>query len=119
MSKMPNVVVVPAWCQQTRRLFGVRMEEKSPSHWEGTWAFAMKDKAAAREGYDKTELRGSFELGAAYPGCPHCKSDSLFKCDCGKVTCWDGQTERVTCGWCSAIMNLEGTVDSLSAGTDR
>src|SRR5205823_6141249 len=83
-----------------------------------TWAFAMKEAAARREGYDQGEIHGTLGFDASYPGCPHCGAHGLLKCShCGKVGCWDGQEGTMTCPWCGATGRLGGTIDRL--GADR
>jgi len=53
--------------------------------WRGTWAFSLKeDFRQARKDIDRDEIRGSKNLDAGYPGCPHCKKRSIVKCACGK-----------------------------------
>jgi hypothetical protein len=87
----------------------------------------MKDKTAAREGYDRSEVSGGFTAAPEFPGCPHCKAVGLFVCTCGKVGCLavahgggrsaDGQT--VVCPWCGARGTLGGPVERLNASGDR
>lgn len=58
----PNVVIIMARCSHSKQSFGIRMEEKFPSQWTADWAFAIKEAAAQHEGYDKSEIAGSFSL---------------------------------------------------------
>lgn len=117
--KHPKVAIVVAKCSHYQRAFGIRFEQKTPNHWTGDWAFAIKEASAKREGYDNNNISGSFTFDNAYPGCPHCKSQSLFLCSCGKVTCWDGQSHCVDCPHCGSKGEIGGEVDSLNAGQDR
>jgi len=119
MSAMPKVVIVVARCSQHRRDYGIRFEEVAAGQWGGTWAFALQAAAAQREGYDKTELRGTFGFNDDYPGCPYCRSESIFRCGCGKVACWDRVVQQVTCPWCNSMGTLQGAIDSLSSAGDR
>jgi hypothetical protein len=58
-----------------------------------TWAFALKESAAKREGYDRSEIRGTIQLDLSYAGCPHCAKSAVVRCgSCGKVSCWNGET---------------------------
>lgn len=114
-----NVVIVLAKCRNSRQIFGIRIEEKSSSHWLADWAFPIQDKKAAKEGYGQSEVRGSFRLDPAYPGCPHCHAPGFFKCSCGKVACWDGATRMVACPWCSSNVELSGTIDKIDTKHDR
>ena len=119
MSAMTNVVIVMARCQHSRQTFGIRFEERSPGQWVGDWAFPIKESAARNEGYHQGDVRGAFSLDNAYPGCPHCRDASIFKCVCGKVSCWDGRGNRVVCPSCGATVEVEGQIGDLRAGKDR
>ena len=115
----PKVVIVMARCSRNRQDFGIRFQEASDGQWAGTWAFAIAPSAAQREGYVRTELRGSFEFSEAYPGCPLCGARNIFKCPCGKVACWDTETRTVVCPWCDHRGQLEGVIDGLGSAGDR
>ena len=120
MAGHPNVVVVLARCRITRQLFGIRIEEKYPTQWLADWAFSIHEKQAKKEGYGNSQIRGSFGVDmAVYPGCPNCQAPGFFKCSCGKLGCWDGESRTVTCPWCGARIELGGSIDALSAGGDR
>lgn len=113
----PQVVVVISRCRKSAENFGIRIEQKMTDKWIADWAFAIKEDTAKREGYDQTQISGIFEIDAKYPGCPYCKSNSFFKCSCGKVACWDN-IERVTCPWCRQMIHLTARIESLDAGSD-
>lgn len=119
MSETGSVVIVVARCSRGQGSFGIRFEERAPGEWVGDWAFAMKEASAKREGYDRGEIGGDLAFDAGYPGCPHCRAVSIFKCGCGKVACWDGETRRVTCPWCRSTGEMRGQIESLGAETDR
>jgi hypothetical protein len=116
---LPNVVVVLGRCSRSRQSFGVRLEEKERGHWLADWAFRVAETLAKKEGYDRREITGVFDFDPAYPGCPSCRSPSLFVCHCGKVFCWDGERRAVTCAWCGAALLYHGPIHRLSAGGDR
>lgn len=116
---LPNVVILMARCEHTGQSFGVRMEEKARGRWVADWAFALKETAAKREGYDQTQINGSFAFDAAYPGCPYCEATGLYKCQCEGIACWTGKGQSVTCPWCGANGQVGGPVESLKAGVDR
>lgn len=118
MSSLPNVVIIMARCRHSGQGFGIRFEEKSRSQWVGDWAFPVKEQVAKKEGYDRSEIRGTFSFDEAYPGCPHCGAKDLFKCHCSKVACWDGESRTVVCPWCKAKCRLTEQVRSLRAGND-
>ena len=79
----------------------------------------MKEAVAKREGYDKSQISGSFAMEPAFPGCPHCQGRGFVKCGCGKVACWNGESQTVTCPWCGQCGQLGGQIESLDAGGDR
>ena len=116
---MPNVVVVLCSCSHLHKQFGIRFEESETGQWIGDWAFPLTEDTAKREGYDRGEITGEFEFGSDYPGRPHCEATSLFKCSCGGVACWDGESQTVTCPWCGNSGELNGIITSLDAGLDR
>ncbi len=119
MSTSPNVVIVMARCGRTRQSFGIRLEEYAPRQWGADWAFAVKEDAARREGYDRAVISGSFGFADTYPGCPSCHAKSLFKCSCGGVACCPGEAQTVHCPWCGEKGEISGSADSLSVGGDR
>jgi TerY-C metal binding domain len=114
----PKVVVIMSRCRTTGGNFGIRAEVRRESLWIANWAFAISAESSKREGYDRTTIRGEFELEPMYPGCPYCSSSSFFQCSCGRIGCWD-QSERVTCPWCKESIQVSGRIESLEAGSDR
>lgn len=120
MDRLPNVVIVMARCAYSRQAFGIRFEEKRRHQWTADWAFAIKEAAAKREGYDKGEIIGEFSLDGVYPGCPHCGASHIVKCGvCGKAACWDGLHSTVTCPWCGSTGQIGGYIESLDTSSDR
>ena len=118
MNEKPNVVIVMARCSRSELAFGVRFEEQSRGQWFGDWAFAMQERAARKEGYTNSEINGAMGLTTGYPGCPHCHAGGLYKCNCGKVVCWDRDAQVVVCPWCKCAGQPGGQVESLKAGGD-
>ena len=115
--KGKEVVIVMARCQRNRQAFGIRFEQ-SGGQWIGDWAFALKESAAKREGYDRSRIAGEFGFAATYPGCPHCRNPEIVRCGCGKVACWD-TAPSVVCPWCGVASRVEGVIEALEAGGDR
>ena len=105
-----------ARCNYTKQNFGIRFEERQKGQWIADWAFAVKETYDKKEGYNHNTITGTFTFDYAYPSCPHCHARSIFKCSCGKVNCWDGETTNVTCSWCSQTVKLGGNIETLSAG---
>lgn len=118
MSETPKAFIVISKCSQSNQSFGIRFEEKSRGQWLADWAFSIKESMARREGYDRTEISGSFGLDSIYPSCPLCKNPSIVKCGCGKVSCWDGENQTVMCLWCKRKSRVGGQINSLDVGKD-
>lgn len=117
---IPTVVIVLARCSRRRQGFALRLEEQGAGRWFADWAFAVAEARASREGYDQGEIAGRFDFADTYPGCPHCEAGGIFRCGaCGKVSCWDGRQQPVTCAWCGRAAPLQGTIERLRAGGDR
>jgi len=116
---MENVVIVPAQCYKTRKKFGIRYERINENVWMATWAFPLIEASAKKEKLSVNSINGSFTFGSEYPGCPYCNSLCLFKCGCGIISCWDGETNPITCPSCNHTGNLEGDVTNIDTISDR
>jgi hypothetical protein len=115
----PKVVIIMARCSRSKKSFGIRMEDKLAGQWSADWAFAMKEDAAKREGYDKSDISGNFSIDDTYPGCPYCEQLSFVKCGkCEKVSCGGEQGSTHVCPWCNNNAQISGYIESLSAGND-
>jgi len=114
-----NVVIVLARCSRSKQLFGIRFEEKGRNQWLADWAFPIKEVMARREGYDRGEIRGTFQIAPTFPGCRSCGAVGFFSCGCGKVGCWDGESGMATCPWCGSSGELSGEITELKADADR
>lgn len=99
-------------CTHTKNAYGIRFE-KTGTNWTYTWAFPIREKTAVHEHYDKTKITGALIEGEEYPGCPHCGARGFFLCSCGKLNCWDGESQIVTCSWCETTNRLGGCIDSI------
>lgn len=116
---MPNVVVLVSRCSAGKQLYGLRMEERGSGQWFVDWSFPVKETTAAREGYDRTEINGSFDFDEHFPGCPSCSAGGLVLCNqCSKLGCWDKQKNLVRCPWCGSRGVVQGQVTKLRAGMD-
>ncbi len=119
MSKQRRIVIVAARCSQNLSGFGIRFERCGEALWLATWAFALNETAARREGYDRSEISGTIRLDSGYPGCPHCARKMVMCCgSCRKVSCWDGASEIVTCPWCRNRLKVAGEITSLESRND-
>lgn len=114
-----NIVIVMGRCSGSKQGYGIRFERKGLNQWAATWAFAIKEAAAKREGYEKTRMDGQFVLDDGFPGCSHCSARGFWLCSCGKLACWNGETRGVTCPWCGQSGELSGQITSLQGGGDR
>lgn len=119
MTERPHVEIVMGRCRHSKAGFGIRFESQGAGRWVADWAFAVKERSARKEGYDRGQIAGSFDFGPKYPGCPHCGAGGCFKCVCGKVSCYDNEARTVTCPWCGGSGVVSGEVRSLGAGRDR
>lgn len=117
---IPKVVIVMARCSHAKQSFGIRLEEKISGNWQADWAFPMKESTAKKEGYDNSQIAGSFSIDEAYPGCPYCERKTFCLCGtCSRVSCSGEQSSAHTCPWCGIQSRIEGYIQSLNAGTDR
>ena len=96
-----NATVVLAKCTKTKKLYGMRMEERG-GDWVRTWAFPIDEQKAKREGFTDNKISGTLQAVDGYPGCPYCGAMVCFtdaSPHCGKMSCFDGGTQH-TCPWC-------------------
>ncbi len=119
INNMPNVKVLMARCSSTGESFGVRLEEVTPGAWLADWAFHIKDAQARKEGYHENVVTGEFGFASKYPGCPHCGRDSLVRCRCEEITCWDGDSRNVSCPSCGRKGKIGTPVTKLKTDIDR
>ena len=97
-----TATVICAKCAKKNKVFGIRTEKRT-QQWYFTWAFAMSQESAKNEGYDKTIVPGNIAIDVTYPGCPYCKTKGFIQCSsCNKISCYDGESKRFTCGFCGA-----------------
>ena len=96
-----NATVVLAKCPKTKKLYGMRVEQRGKD-WVRTWAFPIDEQRAKHEGFEKNKVSGSMNAADGYPGCPHCGTNGFVLCGCGKISCWSGgnESKKYTCPWC-------------------
>jgi len=116
---MRNVVIVMGRCGLSKQPFGIRVERRGANQWGATWAFAIKDAVAKKEGYASTRIEGQFVFDDSFPGCPHCGTGYFFVCGCGKLSCMKAGEREVTCPWCGQSGELSGQATSMDGGGDR
>lgn len=100
-------------CPKSKAVFGARTQQMSDGDWWRTWAFAIDENRARREGYDQEPVKGNLYCTDEYPGCPYCETKSFVQCNkCGKLNCWNGETV-LDCQWC------ENHMDNIVEATDK
>jgi len=115
---MKEATVVMANCQKRKKIFGIRVE-KINNNWHFTWAFPINEKAAKREGYDSTTIKGAILIDDEYLGCPYCNSRSFVHCGyCNKISCWDGNNSEFKCPACGYSGKIEfvESFDNIKGG---
>jgi hypothetical protein len=94
--------------------------EKRGNDWVRTWAFPIDEHNAKNEGFAANKVSGSMNSVDDYPGCPHCKANGFVHCNCGKISCWSGNSEskKHTCPWCgeSYEVNIAENFDLKGGG---
>lgn len=64
------MIAVMCRCSETNKLFGIRFDTKNGKKLEAEWAFPLKEGANKREKGYTNPIKGSFDVGEEYPGCP-------------------------------------------------
>lgn len=105
-----KAAVILQKCAQTRKTFGIRIEELEDGEWYRTWAFPIDERRASQEGYDRNPISSRLPKLESYPGCPYCGAESFFyDCNCGKICCYRGESS-ITCPWCGVTYNEIGAI---------
>lgn len=103
MTMKASVILIR--CSRNKSVFGARTQQMNDDDWWRTWAFAIDEDRANREGYDLETVKGNLYCTDEYPGCPYCGTKSFVQCNkCGKLTCWNGET-ILDCQWCGNHMD--------------
>ncbi len=113
-------VTVSARCSKKRDAFAIQFVEMSPKEWHANRAVIVRP-SDLRKGSGKaseaslSKIQGTFLIGENYGGCPYCQAMSYCLCfTCNGLSCWDGQTRQISCGWCKAKLNIKGNIEGLS-----
>jgi hypothetical protein len=104
-----NASVILARCAKTKKLYGMRAEQRG-NDWVRTWAFPIDEQKAKREGFTDNKISGSLQEVDDYPGCPYCGAMESFidnSPHCGKMSCWSGETKKHTCPWCGQTYGVQ------------
>jgi hypothetical protein len=94
-----NAKIVLCKCPHSKEIYGMRIEERY-NDWVRTWAFKISESQAKHEGYEKVKSSGSLQPTSEYPRCPYCGSISIAQCTCGRLFCWNGESNTAVCPWC-------------------
>ena len=76
-----NASVVLIRCPRNKGVFGARTQQMNDGDWWRTWAFAIDENRAKREGYDLEKVKGNLYCTDEYPGCPYCGTKSFVQCN--------------------------------------
>lgn len=101
-----SAFAIMGMCEKERKPFGISVDKRG-SVYAFCWAFKMNAQQCAREGFDKTHVRGKIIYDEDFNGCPYCGSKGFYIYNrCGKVVCYDGK-EIVTCLACGTSSGVE------------
>ena len=107
MTNLSNdAFAVLAFCEETKKPFGITVDKIQNGKYKIVWPFKINIETARREGYDSTSVRGSVDIDENFPGCPHCGSKQFWMCVCGHPICYHGQ-ENLKCPNCGASGKAE------------
>ena len=108
-----NIVIIPAKCQHTGKLFGIRAEKKEDG-WHLNWAFDLPEDEAVRESFNENNVSGRVVIDAEYPGCPYCGGKGVIHCgQCGNLSCWDEEGEDFHCNHCNYTGKIGGSAEEF------
>lgn len=105
---------VLATCAETKKTFGITVDEIGPHQYKFVWAFKIDKARAHREGYDQRTVTGSVEIDDDFPGCPYCGTKLTHLCSgCGRIVCHQPDDRIVVCPECGSLGELV-QVDEVS-----
>ena len=108
------MIAVMCRCFETNKLFGIRFDTNNGKKWEAEWAFPLKEGANKREKGYTNLVKGSFDVGEEYLGCPNCGNPTFFLCRvCGKISCRDGKTSHVVCVNSDSEIHLDSPITEI------
>lgn len=114
-----NVVIVPAKCQHTGKMYGIRSERRDDG-WHMNWAFELSEEEVERENFEEESISGQVVIDPEYPGCPYCGGNGFVRCGkCGKLSCWGEEGALFSCQHCghtSKIGMSTNKFDDIKAG---
>ena len=111
-------VILPAYCQKTGKMFGIRTEQISTNNWLQTWAFKMDENIMQNEKLIEKKINGHIAFAPEYNGCPYCGSRGWFECNkCHNIICCD-DSPTATCPKCGNKIEsfVEGSAWNLDGG---
>jgi hypothetical protein len=111
--------VILSKCAVHGSSYGIRVEQREDD-WVSTWAFAIDDARASREGFDKVKIEGTLQPVGNFPGCPRCGAEGLMQCACGHMICHDEDREakaNPVCPWCKEEIGTISTVNTVEVSS--
>jgi hypothetical protein len=104
-----TTAITVARCRHNQKPFGVHFTRNADKTWSWDYAFRLSPRSARTEGQElDSKLQGPFGGASSdYPGCPCCGDKVLFKCHCGRLTCFvtnEEDFEPFACAWCGEWM---------------
>jgi predicted RNA-binding Zn-ribbon protein involved in translation (DUF1610 family) len=113
-----NATVVLSRCSKSKKLYGIRVEQRG-REWVRTWAFKIDERKAKNEKFDSNQVTlGEHDPDDSYPGCPYCGAVGIaLDSDCDKLMCTGGIINHgdyieLTCPWCGGTSEY-GVADGL------
>jgi hypothetical protein len=108
-----NVVIVPAKCQHTGKMYGIRTERRN-NGWHMNWAFELLEEEAVRENFGEETISGRVVIDPEYPGCLYCGGKGFVHCGkCGKLSCWDEEEVLFSCHHCGHTGEIGMSADEF------
>lgn len=101
-----SAFAIMGMCENERKPFGITVDKRGNAY-AFCWAFKMSKEQAAREGYDKTHVRGAIVYDDDFNGCPYCGSKGFYICNSGLLR-WQRN------GYMSQLRNVK----RCSSGSD-
>lgn len=109
-------LIIPAYCQHSKQMFGIRTEQTADREWIQTWAYKLDLGQAEYEKITGNRVNGKIHFSDSYNGCPYCGSKSWFECsNCHSIVCYDGQS-TAKCPKCNS--EFSSFVDNSSWDID-
>lgn len=113
-----EMLLVPARCAQSRRPFLIRMKRAGAEEWRAVAAFALNEERLRNPEFGNARISGRLKIDGDYPGCPHCRWNSLFvDGHCGsRISCIDPGADSTECPWCGNSAQVKALTNATIKG---